>query len=124
MKTATRKASVAAPVLENVTNDETRTIADCMMAVGDAYAQGDLYFVRIPGLPKSAKPRANRQLAEGDTQGSRHVCTVGEVYDADPKEVAAMVRAASDQVVDPKYVGPVITTAGGRAYVEHPEHGD
>lgn len=109
---------------ENVTNDATRTITDAMMAVGDNYAQGDIYFVRIRNLPKSAKPRKSRQLAEGDTQGSRHICAIGDVYDCDPAEVVEAISAACGCDVGEQYVGPVVRTADGVALVEHPEHGD
>lgn len=130
MKSATKKkpaVALPAPPAENVTNDATRVITDAMLGIGESYAQGDLVFVRIGAMPKSARPRTDRQLAEGDTQGSRHICTVGQVYDADRAEVSRLILNATGGEVDiqPNYIGPVVVSddfAG--AVIEHPEHGD
>ena len=113
-----RKSKVAAiPVGENLINDETKVFTDAPRAT----RQGDLYFVQIPSLPTSAKLRANRHLADGTTQGSRHVCKTGDVYDASADELVVMLKRATKEVVEAKYIGPVFT---GPAYIEHPEHGD
>lgn len=117
-KRAVKTAS--APVIESIINDETRVFTDSPMVV----AQGDLYFVELPHLPKSAKPRSNRQLAEGDTQGSRHVCAIGHVFDADRGEIASMIKSATGRTVEEQYIGPIFQSAVGEAYVKHPEHGD
>lgn len=122
MKTMTKTVPDAMP--ENVTNDATRTITDAMMQPGDCHDQGDLIFVRLRGLPKSAKPRAVRQLAEGSTQGSRHVCEIGDVFDCDAEEVGRELDGYAGETVGRRYVGPVIATVDGRALVTHPEHGD
>jgi len=122
-KNKARRAKATPPV-ENITNDATRTVTDAMLGVGECQAQGDLYIVRLPGLPASARPRRDRQLADGNTQGSRHVCTVGDAYDADADELVRMIRTATRCGVGRQYVGPVIRTVEGKAYVEHPEHGD
>jgi hypothetical protein len=128
MKTMKRKKAkaVGAPAVENVTNDDARTVTKAMLGVGDCHAQGDLYFVRIGTMPISAKPRGNRQLADGNTQGSRHVCAIGEVFDADAGEVQGIILAATKGRVNVglPYVGPIVRTADGRALIEHPEHGD
>ena len=89
--------------------------------IGMAAHQGDLTFVCIEKLPRSAKPRNDRQLAEGQTQGSRHICEVGNVFKCDPAEVAAAIKLATKVDVAPQYLGTVIT--GPEAYVTHPEHG-
>jgi len=122
MKTMTKTVPDAMP--ENITNDDTRVITEAMMGVGDCYPQGDLYFVRLAKMPKSAKPRANRQLADGTTQGSRHVCEIGDVYDCDRSELSEEIKAANGAEVDQKYLGIVFSTKDGRASVTHPEHGD
>ncbi len=103
-----------------MTNDETLVFLDAPPVT----AQGDLYFVALPRLPRSAKDRKSRQLAEGDTQGSRHMLTIGDVFDADAAEVAAMIEKSAGVKVDARYIGPVFRSADARAYVEHPEHGD
>lgn len=85
---------------------------------GDAAHQGDLIFVVLDKLPTGAKVRKNRQLAEGDTQGSRHVLVSGEVYDCDPAAVAKAIEKITGKVVEVEFVGPVFK--GG--VVEHPQH--
>lgn len=88
---------------------------------GDIAHQGDLILVCLAGLPRSAKPRTNRQLAEGETRGSRHMLDGGELFDVDPVEVAEQIgRVTNGRVkVDPKYVGSVFT---GASTIEHPQH--
>lgn len=88
---------------------------------GDVAHQGDLIIVALGALPKSAKPRTNRQLAEGDSRGSRHELVGGECYDADPKELAGLIASATGGKVkvDPKYVGACFS---GAAVIDHPQH--
>lgn len=89
---------------------------------GDGTEQGDLGFICLPRLPKSAKPRKNRQLAEGDTRGSRHILVGGKCYDVDASELIRMISEATSGKVlvgDAKYIGPVIA---GECIVEHPQH--
>ena len=124
--TTTRPRKTLAPATESIINNATHVFTDVPCVV----EQGDLYFVAIPGLPKSAKPRVSRQLADGTTQGSRHVLTVGEIFDADPVEMSRIILDATTRAGRPclidhsDYIGPVFQTTEGRAYVEHPEHGD
>jgi len=109
---------------ERVVNDESKFLAG--FSVGDVSHQGDLIVVAIPRLPKSARARARRQLADGSTQGSRHVLERGDVFDADPAEVAALVREANGSVVDPRYVGAVFVSPADPTAddLTHPEHGN
>jgi hypothetical protein len=90
-------------------------------AVGDVAHQGDVIFVNIGGLPGSAKTRKNRQLADGDTQGSRHICEGGDVYECRDTDVIQAIKRATGVVVNDRYIGPVFC---GPATVTHPEHGD
>lgn len=103
---------------ESVRNDEAKDMTT--FAAGDAMPQGDLYIVGLPRMPRNAKPRENRQLADGNTQGSRHVHENGELFDADTQELATLIGEATGAVVDRKYIGPVFR--GGS--IRHPEHGD
>lgn len=89
--------------------------------VGDVAHQGDVIFVGIAKLPGSAKPRKNRQLAEGNTQGSRHVLKGGRCFDCDQAEVSQLIEFATRQSIAARYIGPVFTT---NAEVDHPEHGN
>jgi len=123
MATKTRKSRGRAPAAEQIVNDAPRLLE--VFEVGDVSHQGDLIIVRIPKLPASAKPRANRQLAEGNTQGSRHMLARGEVFNADPREVVRLIRAANKCDVDPQYIGPVFVSPGdpSASDLTHPEHG-
>lgn len=105
---------------ERIRNDELRVFGAEWMP-GDSAAQGDLLLVCIHRLPKSAKPRDRRQLADGDTQGSHHMLEVGECFDADPADVVELIKEATSLVVGGLYLGPVFR---GPALLTHPEHGD
>lgn len=87
--------------------------------VGDTAHQGDIIFVSVAKLPKSAKTRSNRQIADDSTSGSRHIVEGGEVYDADASEVAQAIKVATGATVAEQYIGPVIV---GPCKVTHPQH--
>ena len=108
---------------EAIVNDAPRLLES--LEVGDVSHQGDLIIVRIASLPRSAKVRRNRQLAEGTTQGSRHVLRWGKVYNADWEEVAVLIREATGCEIASPYIGPVfISPAEPTARdLDHPEHG-
>lgn len=114
----------SSPVNHAVINDAPRMFDDSDFPVGTVAHQGDVILVRIAALPKSAKPRQSRQIAEGNTQGSRHVVITGEVFDCDLSEVSKAVKSATKCDVDPKYIGPVFKTVEGCADLDHPEHGN
>lgn len=122
MKQVRKKAPAARR--ERIVNDASKLHPS--FEVGDVACQGDLILVRIGSLPKSAKPRSNRQLAEGTTQGSRHVLTRGEVYDADAGELATLVKQATGSQVDARYMGPVFVSPAEPTAEDltHPEHGN
>ncbi len=88
-------------------------------ATGDTTPQGDLIFVALPGMPKSAKARKNRQLAEGETKGSRHIAEGGVIHDADKAELRKMIQKATGADIAETYIGPIFT---GNVTVTHPEH--
>jgi len=92
---------------------------------GDVSHQGDLMIVAIKSLPSSAKPRENRQLADGDTQGARHIMTRGDVFDAEASEVAILIEKATGCQVGQQYVGPVFVSPADPTCddLSHPEHG-
>lgn len=120
----TTKAAIkprSTTVHERIVNNDPRTFGDHDFDIGTVSHQGDLILVRIAKLPKSVKPRASRQLAEGNTQGSRHILIGGEAFDCVAskitKEISKVCKGVS---VDARYVGPVFTTP---ATIEHPEHG-
>jgi hypothetical protein len=122
--TKTRKAkAVKVSVSEQIINNAPRLIES--FEVGDVSHQGDLTIVRIASLPSTAKPRKERQLAEGNTQGSRHVLERGKVYSADPNEIGRLIRAATKCEVDLQYLGPVFVSPKDPTEndLTHPEHG-
>lgn len=118
----TRKTSLVVP--ERIINNAPKLHED--FPVGTVSHQGDLIFVRISSLPKSAKPRLNHQLADGDTQGSRHVLTPNaKVFDCDPAEVSQLIFLANKCSVSASLIGPVFISPRNPTEhdVTHPEHG-
>lgn len=108
---------------ERIANDAPKLHAT--FEPGDVSHQGDLIIVCIGTLPKSAKPREDRQLADGNTQGSRHVLERGDIFNAETREVAALITAATKCEVGLEYIGPVfISTIDPTGNdLTHPEHG-
>ena len=111
-------------VSERIVNDDSRFLSS--FGVGDVSHQGDLIIVGIDKIPGSAKVRKSRQLADGTTQGSRHVLERGEAYDCDAGEVTNAIKAATGCLVDTKYIGPVFVSPGNPTAddLTHPEHGN
>jgi hypothetical protein len=109
---------------EAIVNNEAKLLS--AFSAGDVSHQGDLIIVGISRLPKSATPRKSRQLAEGNTQGARHVLARGEVYFADPSEVAELIDEATKCRVKPTYIGPVFVSPAKPTAddLTHPEHGN
>lgn len=125
MKTAIKRApSKALTKPEGIINNKPKLHE--AMAVGDVAHQGDLCLVRISSLPRSAKTRSDRQLADGSTQGSRHVMTRGEIYNADAGEIIELIHAANGiRIENRSCIGPVFVSPADPAAtdLDHPEHG-
>lgn len=109
---------------ESIVNDAPKLHAT--FEVGDVAHQGDLIVVRLSKLPASAKPRENRQLAEGNTQGSRHILERGDVYDAKRSDVVKAIKAATKVSIAEQYIGPVFVSPAEPTEndLTHPEHGN
>lgn len=126
MKTKVRK-SVKIQKPEQLVNNAPRTFDDATFPIGTVAHQGDVIFVRIAELPKSAKPEKNRQLAIGNTQGARHVLASGpKLFRCDAAEVIAEIKSVcpKSQIENERYIGPVfVVVDNDTATVEHPEHG-
>lgn len=109
---------------ESIKNDDD---ADVSLAVGDVLRQGDLYIVRIHELPIGRKPRKDRQLAEGDTQGSRHVLE-GDARLFDLEQVTdvnrEIAKACGPMNLREYQIGPVFEVGADGATLAHPEHGN
>ena len=89
-------------------------------APGDVAHQGDLIFVGLAGVPAYAKPRSNRQLAEGETRGSKHVVDGGAVYDL-VKPADAGLKGIGEAYIGPVFVGPCVVTHPQHQHHEFPE---
>lgn len=82
-------------------------------SLGDVVRQGDLYLVCIDKLP-SGKKIEDRQLAEGNTQGSRHVVQ---------GDVSIVTPDSAHPGIDRVLCGPAFH-CNEAAEVTHPEHGN
>lgn len=49
------------------------------MTDGDVIRQGDVYLIRVSGVPTNAKPKQDRILAYGETTGHKHQLMGGNV---------------------------------------------
>ena len=123
-KTKQRTRKAAQPIPEKIVNNAPKLHED--FPVGAVSHQGDLIFVRIENLPKSAKPRLNQQLADGNTQGSRHILTPhAKAFDCDLAEVQKSIKTATKCDVGESLIGPVFVSPDNPSAhdVTHPEHG-
>lgn len=124
MAIATKNRRKIESMPESIVNDASRLHES--FEVGDVAHQGDLIFVRVESLPKSAKASRERQLADGNTQGSRHILSRGKCYAADAGELAMLISSANGCKIDAKYIGPVFVSPKFPTAddVTHPEHGN
>jgi hypothetical protein len=97
--------------VESLDAAKTETIGS--PSIGDVVRQGDLYLVNIEKLPEGKKLE-DRQLAEGNTQGSRHIVQ-GDVTLVSPN--------TAHPGIDRVLCGPAFH-CNEAAEVTHPEHGN
>jgi hypothetical protein len=97
--------------VESLDAAKTETIGS--PSIGDVVRQGDLYLVNIESLP-AGKKLEDRQLAEGNTQGSRHIVQ-GDVTLVSPD--------TAHPGIDRVLCGPAFY-CNEAAEVTHPEHGN
>jgi hypothetical protein len=118
-----RMKPVEAQPRETIVNNAPKLFQ--MFDPGMVSHQGDLIVVAIAMLPASAKPRKNRQLADGSTQGSRHILERGDIFDANPSDICELIFRATKVRVDPRCVGPVFVAPKSPTEhdLTHPEHG-
>jgi len=120
---------------EKLVNNAPRKFNDADFTVGTVTHQGDVSFVRLSRLPKGAEKRLNFQLADGNTQGSRHILTKGRgvsVYDVNFEDYQKVVseslkenkKSAKKFSLSEQLAGPVfVIKAEAEGTVTHPEHG-
>lgn len=90
---------------------EIRTIKD--IEIGKSVRQGDIYIHRIADDHPHGKASKSRQLAIGNTPGSRHIAEA-------PSKVFAGVKAP-DYCRQGTFLGPLVVSTE-RFTVSHPEH--
>lgn len=89
------------------------------LEVGQALMQGDVYMIRVADDHPRGKLRGSRQVAVGDTVGSRHIAEGDvEVFEG-AKLPPCMKRVARDEVS--ARLGPVVVAPQGFV-LTHPEH--
>lgn len=110
MNTATMSAIDAHEAIQQAANVPAIEVRDSTdLAIGEVSQQGDCYLLRLKSKPSGATTTvANRQLAQGTSQGSRHCVADGPKLFRDPS------------ITDP-LIGPVIV-AKEPWTLTHPEH--
>lgn len=110
MATAISELKAIQKHAESIKNDETHELT--VMSPGDCWAQGDVLITCLESVPKGCEPiTAERQLAPGTTQGSRHC-----IVDLTGVEMFRMKDATP---LD----GPVFR-CDRKVEIDHPEHGN
>jgi hypothetical protein len=116
---------------EAIKNDETKTLGS--PSTGDNVRQGDIYIVFLGPREKfdldkvgGGEPITDRQLAQGNTQGARHVLE-GPAKLFKPKDVNAVAAHINSlrkgYNIPGELVGPVCFLEG-QCELTHPEHGN
>lgn len=110
MVTAVSELKAIQAHAESIKNDATHELT--VMSAGDAWAQGDVLITCLERVPPECEPiKAERQLAPGTTQGSRH-CIVDLAG-------VEMFRLKDATPLD----GPVFR-CDRKVEIDHPEHGN
>lgn len=91
------------------------------MRIGDRVRQGDVYLIRVPNEHPKGKAWGSRQVAVGNTIGSRHIA-VGdvEVFAGNPNAIAKLFPGFNSEQLQ-ACCGPVVVAKSTWA-LEHPEH--
>lgn len=107
-------AKVFAEVKEEVARvTDTRVREVESMKIGDVVRQGDIYITRVAKNHKHGGLTENRQLAMGNSKGSRHM--------ADENFTIFKGTTLPAGFMDGTFLGPFIETEV-RANIMHPEH--
>lgn len=97
---------------EKIKCDDAQRFPEAASA-GDGFRQGDIYIIKLDAMPAGCvlDTKPNAQIAEGNTQGSRHILDslVGvEIFQRQQRDALQ---------------GPILRTSTERT-ITHPEHGD
>lgn len=93
------------------------------MKIGQGGRQGDIYVYRVPDDWPRGKRTENRQLAIGQSVGSRHIAAGDvEIYEGQKApEFIRFVNSASGAEI-PALIGPLILVKSTEFAGTHPEH--
>jgi hypothetical protein len=91
---------------------ETRDIKS--IEIGKAVRQGDIYIHRVEATHARGKQTQNRQLAMGNTQGSRHIAETPSLVFEGTTRPTWCTNA---------FLGPVVESPTAFK-ISHPEHSD
>lgn len=92
------------------------------MKIGQGGRQGDIYVFRVAADWPRGKRIADRQMAVGNTQGSRHIAAGNvEVYEGKAAPEFIKFQDNNGAALDP-LLGPCIVVRSGDFAGEHPEH--
>lgn len=116
MSTTTLTATQAHDRIAAKAATPDRAVRDCTrLKIGEVARQGDLYLHRVEDAHSRGKATTNRQLALGNTQGSRHVAEAPALV-FEGTTLPAWCEAGT-------FLGPcVVVPPGKTATVSHPEH--
>lgn len=111
VETATDVMSEIQSIAEAIKSDAPQRFPEAA-SFGEDVRQGDIYIVKLESVPRNfTEVKAEKQLAVGNTQGSRHCL--------DSLDGITMYRNKdADQ-----FTGPVFVSSCERT-ITHPEHGD
>jgi hypothetical protein len=79
------------------------------LTIGKTVRQGDIYITRINSIPNDLKKLDIRQLAEGNSKGSRHIVSEGCIIYENPQKDL--------------FQGHLIDATKEGFCLSHPEHG-
>jgi hypothetical protein len=120
MKTVTQALQEMRQSVENMVASKTERIGS--PSLGDVVRQGDIYLVCVDKSDVGRVKTKNRQLAPGETQGSRHILLGDvEIYEVESFSGESMLIGGVE--VNTALIGPSFMCIG-EVEVDHPEHGN
>lgn len=84
------------------------------LAIGKHVRQGDIYICRVADDHARGEETRDRQLAQGESRGSRHIAEA-------PAKVFAGTTAPANALNSRVFLGPCITSESD-FMISHPEH--
>ena len=84
------------------------------LTIGEHVRQGDIYIVRVPDNHAHGEETKDRQLAQGESRGSRHIAEA-------PAKVYAGTTAPSHALNSRLFLGPCVQS-DAEFMISHPEH--